>query len=87
MLKDRARSDENWFVRYAAVQELARGWKDDPDTLPMLKDRARSDEDPGVRSAAVQELARGWKDDPDTLAILKDRAREHPEVRNPADQE
>ena len=30
-------------VRYAAVQELARVWKDDPETLPMLKQRAQSD--------------------------------------------
>ncbi|MBD2635363.1 HEAT repeat domain-containing protein, partial [Limnothrix sp. FACHB-881] len=62
-------------VRQAAVQELARGWKDDPDTLPLLKDRARSDKDSPVRQVAVQELARGWKDDPDTLPLLKDRAR------------
>ncbi len=32
------------YVRSAAVQELARGWKDDPETLPILKERARSDE-------------------------------------------
>ena len=31
-------------VRTKAVQELARGWKDDPETLPWLKERARSDE-------------------------------------------
>ena len=30
-------------MRQAAVQELARGWKDDPDTLPLLKDRAARD--------------------------------------------
>ena len=27
-----------------AVQELARGWKDDPETLPILKARAQSDQ-------------------------------------------
>jgi len=37
---------------------LARGWKDDPDTLPLLTDRARSDRDDNVRSTAVEELAR-----------------------------
>ena len=58
----------------AAVQELARGWKEDPDTLPWLKERATSDSEWNVRQAAVQELARGWKEDPDTLAILKQRA-------------
>jgi hypothetical protein len=59
----------------AAVQELARGWKDDPDTLPLLKDRARFGENDSERMAAVKELALGWKDDPDTLLILKNRAR------------
>ena len=61
-------------VRSAAVQELARGWKQDKDTLPWLKDRAAHDDDEDVRSAAVQELARGWKQDKDTLPLLKDRA-------------
>jgi predicted NACHT family NTPase len=73
-LKARATQDGNWSVRRAAAQELARGWKDDPDTLPWLKDRAATDDDGGVRQVAVQELARGWKDDPDTLPWLKDRA-------------
>lgn len=41
------------------LQELARGWKDDAETLPWLKERARSDENDAVRRAAVQELARG----------------------------
>jgi hypothetical protein len=54
------------------VQELARGWKDDPDTLPLLKDRARGDEDYDVRMAAAQELARGWKDDPDVAKLLEE---------------
>jgi hypothetical protein len=53
------------------VQELARGWKDDPDTLPLLKTLARSKDDWVVRQAAVQELVKGWKNDPNTLAILK----------------
>jgi hypothetical protein len=61
-------------VRRAAVQELARGWKDDPETLPILKQLAQSDDDWNVRRAAVQELARGWKDDPETLPILKQLA-------------
>ena len=61
-------------IRTRAVQELARGWKDDPNTLPMVKDRAARDEHGAVRRAAVHELARGWKDDPDTLPWLKERA-------------
>ncbi|NET40171.1 MAG: HEAT repeat domain-containing protein, partial [Cyanothece sp. SIO1E1] len=67
-------SDDSGDVRRAAVQELARGWKEDPDTLPMLKERAQSDDSGAVRIAAVEELARGWKEDPDTLPMLKERA-------------
>ncbi|HEY9299995.1 MAG TPA: HEAT repeat domain-containing protein, partial [Phormidium sp.] len=69
-----AQSEDNWDVRYAAVQELAQGWKDDPETLPWLKQLAQSDDNWAVRPAAVQELARGWKDDPETLPILKQLA-------------
>jgi hypothetical protein len=36
-LKARALSDEEWYVRRAAVQALARGWKDNPDTVAWLK--------------------------------------------------
>jgi len=81
-LKDRTRPDETAVVRPAG-QELARGWKDDPDTLAILQDRARHDEEAYVRCTAVQELVRGWKDDPDTLSILKDCARsdENSDVR------
>ena len=39
-----------------------RGWKDDPDTLPLLKDRARSGRP--TLGPAIQALARGWKDHP-----------------------
>jgi predicted NACHT family NTPase len=64
---------QDWIVRRAAVQELARGWKDDPDTLPWVKVCARSGKFKDVRWTLVEELARGWKDDPDTLPLLKDR--------------
>jgi predicted NACHT family NTPase len=73
-IKVLGQSDENWAVRQVAVRQLARGWKDDPDTLPWLKDRAVKDDHYDVRLATVQELLRGWKDDPDTLPWLKDRA-------------
>ena len=58
-------------MRQTAVQELARGWKEDPRTLPILKARAQSDENSDVCRAAVHELAWGWKEDPETLSILK----------------
>jgi predicted NACHT family NTPase len=76
-------------IRSRAMQELARGWKDDPETLPWLKDRVARDEDQNVRRAAVQEFARGWKEDPETLPLLKDLAArdENRAVRQAAVQE
>jgi hypothetical protein len=71
-LKDRAANDDSGSVRRVAVLELARRWKDDPDTLPCLKDRAAKDDHPEVRHAAVLELALGWKDDPDALPMFED---------------
>jgi hypothetical protein len=54
--KERAISDENSDVRQAAIQEIARRWKEDPGTLPWLKKRAISDENPDVRQIVIQEL-------------------------------
>ncbi len=56
------------------MQKLAKGWKDDQDTLPWLKTRAREDVNSDVRQAAVQELAQGWKDEPWLFDFLLDRA-------------
>ena len=33
-----------WAVRQASVQELARGWKDDTETVPILKSLAQKDD-------------------------------------------
>ncbi|MGZ3383284.1 MAG: HEAT repeat domain-containing protein, partial [Isosphaeraceae bacterium] len=63
--------DQDEYVHQAAVEELARGWRTDADTLPLLKDRARNDKHGYVRQAAVQELARGWRTEPETLAFLE----------------
>ena len=87
ILKDRATKDDFQNVRQAAVQELARGWKDDKDTLTILKDRAVNDATPeaeweswrsGVRDVALQAIARGWPDDPETLALLRKREKNDP---------
>ncbi len=83
----RAAKDDTSNVRQAAVLELARGWKDDPDTLTILKDRAVNDATPeaewedwrsGVRDVALQAITRGWPDDPDTLVLLRERAKNDP---------
>ena len=78
MLKSWVEKDRNPYVRRAAVQELARGWQDDPDTLPYLKQRAQQDESYAVRRAAVQELARGWRSDPTLIPFLRERSTQDP---------
>ncbi|MEG4130527.1 HEAT repeat domain-containing protein, partial [Microcoleus sp. Pol1B3] len=61
----------------AAVQ-LAGGWKDDPETLPILKELAQSNDNWYVRSLVIEELARGWKDEPGIFEWLGDIAINHP---------
>ncbi|BCY10955.1 hypothetical protein L3i22_060430 [Actinoplanes sp. L3-i22] len=63
-----------WASREAAVQAIAAGWSDDPDTLPWLRERATTDDRSEVRRAAVEAIAAGWADDPDTLPWLRERA-------------
>ena len=70
LLKDRATADNDEDVRYAAVQALARNFKDDPGTLPLLKDRATADNDKFVRYAAVEALASNFKDDPGIFELF-----------------
>ena len=67
-------NDHYTEVRRAAVILITKGWKDDPDILPLLKDRALNDRGYTVRSASLQEIAQGWKDDPQTFDFLCDRA-------------
>ncbi|MDZ8140634.1 MAG: HEAT repeat domain-containing protein, partial [Nostoc sp. DedQUE04] len=74
ILKQRATQDHNYNVRRAAVQELAKNFKDDPETKTFLKQRATQDHNYNVRRAAVQELAKNFKDDPETKTFLKQRA-------------
>jgi HEAT repeat protein len=72
LLCERAVTDQHWTVRRAAVQALASGWRDDPDTLPWLRERATTDPDEAIRQAAVRALAVGWRGDPDALRCLRD---------------
>jgi hypothetical protein len=74
LLQAQAILSPDWAVRRAAVQALATGWREDPDTLPWLRERATTDPDGAVRQAAVQALATGWREDPDTGPLLRERA-------------
>jgi hypothetical protein len=70
LLRERATQDKNENVRQAAIQELARGWHDDPGTLPLLRERAVGDDDWLVRQGVKKELAQGWPDSADVRAFL-----------------
>ncbi|MBV9161201.1 MAG: HEAT repeat domain-containing protein [Pseudonocardiales bacterium] len=61
-------------IRHAAVEALATGWRDDPDTLPLLRQRATTDPSGDVRQVAVRDLASRWHGNPDTLPWLHERA-------------
>lgn len=74
ILKMHAQFDNDSDLRIGAIQELARRWKEDPDTLAIIKDRVQIDNDLDVRRIALHALAQGWKEDIDTLSILKSRA-------------
>ncbi|WP_414624347.1 NACHT domain-containing protein [Calothrix sp. CCY 0018] len=68
---DVVRIDQIETIQKVALQELVKGWKDDPDTLPMLKNLIFDDANNHLRAIALQELVKGWKDDPNTLPMLK----------------
>ncbi|WP_442942357.1 HEAT repeat domain-containing protein [Nostoc sp.] len=66
--------------------QLAKNFKDDPDTKTFLKERATQDDHEDVRGAAVRALAQNFKDDPDTKTWLKERATQddHEDVQGAA---
>ena len=73
-LRQAAEGDVDWIVRQAALMELARGWRDEPNTLSLVKMLSLEDDKPSVRRAAIHELARGWRDHLDTFPSLKTHA-------------
>ncbi len=71
-------------VRQAAVQELARGWKDDPSVFDLLFSCVVNDPFENrflytVRQTALNEIVRLFPDHPQTLDLLKDRAVNDPD--------
>lgn len=65
-----ATDDPDRVVRAAAIQELARGWKDHPETLPLLNRLIDSPDAWPVRDVAMQEFATGWRDEQETFPWL-----------------
>jgi GTPase SAR1 family protein len=62
----------------AAISFLARGWKEDPCTLPWLKQQVAYCPSTSVRAAALFEIARGWREDPDGVLLARKCAVEDP---------
>ncbi|ADP80729.1 HEAT repeat domain-containing protein [Pseudofrankia inefficax] len=60
-------------LRVAAVEAMAAGWPDRPDTAAFVRRRAVDDQDDEVRRAALAAVA-GWPDDPATGPFLRERA-------------
>jgi hypothetical protein len=76
-------SDDNWDVRRAAVQELARGWKDEPWMFEFLCNCAlndpferKEDREDNPRQLALEIIIKQYRDRPQTLPLLQDRAEE-----------
>jgi hypothetical protein len=72
--KECTRSKSNWVASCAALQQLAKICKDDPDTFLTIKKLAQLDTETAfsnVQEVALGELAHNWSDSPETLEILK----------------
>ena len=68
-----ARSDSGQVTldfRSLSLQEVARGWGDNPDTLLWLKECIARDYDSEFRYAAFEELAHRWKELPYSYARI-----------------
>jgi hypothetical protein len=88
MLKQWATSDDNWVVRQAAVWELAKGWKNDPEIFELLCDRAlndpferKKDRGDNPRQTALEIIIKQYPDHPQTLPLLQDRAENDPDEK------
>jgi HEAT repeat protein len=58
-------------IRSAALEALAQGWRDHPDTLPLIGRQAVEDVDDNVRLVAVGLLATVWPGRPAAWNILR----------------
>ena len=73
--------DEYPFVRGAAFEELARGWKNEPWMFEFLQNRTLNDpfereEDwqENSREIALKAIIKNYPNHPQTLPLLRDRA-------------
>jgi len=79
------------YVPAAAIQIMAKGWKDNPETLNTLHEIINQSmpSTPAMKFASVREIARNWNNHSNTLILLKNLAKnfETPNLQQPALQE
>jgi hypothetical protein len=75
-------------VRIAAVEELARGWKDDPELFELLRTCAVSDPferqkdwQDNPRETALAAIVELYPNHPQTLPLLRERAENDPDEK------
>jgi hypothetical protein len=75
-------------VRFTAVQELAKGWKDEPGMFELLCDRAlndpferKEDWENNPRQIALEAIIEQYRNHPQTLPLLQDRAENDPDEK------
>lgn len=62
---------ENVRVTERAIQAIAQGWHDYPESLQFLKERMGTMTQPKPRRAALEAIAQGWPQHPETLPLLQ----------------
>jgi hypothetical protein len=72
LVRDRARNDKAWEVRFLALLESQRGPGDRANFCDQMLESARNDEHHIIREIAAHLLAQNERDDPRTLPLLFD---------------
>ena len=62
------------YLRIIALNALAFGWYDEPDTLKLIQDSALNDSDWRVRETAISLIGQKWQGDTNNLKILQNCA-------------
>lgn len=78
LLRDRAITDQDEFVRHAAIDALAEGWWQAPGMAGWLRERSTADNSWVVRSGALRVMAACWPD-AESARSLSDRAAADPD--------
>jgi hypothetical protein len=87
-LKQRAQTDDNSSVRDAAVQQLARNFKDETGIFELFCNLVVNDPfqriydfETNPRQSALELILRYYPNNPQTLALLRDRIHNDPDEK------